>query len=345
MQPTMEEVEALRLRVQRTNMLGACRMCVKSIVDKSAFDSISDECPHLNNFCVVMEHILSHKLQARWSLFGSGDQMEFWEVITRYAHPMSIANVHDMEEIQSDLGRGRAWIRLSLVQKTLASFVHHLLTKQDSLKALYFPGAFLVSEELTELAGNLRCLDAIDFNLCLKDQHFDFGEMQEIQFAPYLRFRQSHSSMVDDSVEEHKLLSQNHEKARLKELAGDEWEEDEGGGADEEPLTVAQLRETIKIEKDQKNYFEELVSVRDSQLGRVQAELQNLTMESETQKKDMENVILELQAQASKLQSELREFQQKPPCQMNGNHADVSESVSSPVKKRAASFLASLLSD
>lgn len=61
--------------------------------------------------------------------------------------------------------------------------------------------------------------------------------------------------MVDDSVEEHKLLSQNHEKARLKELAGDEWEEDEGGGADEEPLTVAQLRETIKIEKDQKVHY------------------------------------------------------------------------------------------
>ncbi len=42
---------------------------------------------------------------ARWSLFGSGDQMDFWEVITRFAHPASIASVHDMEEIQSDLGR------------------------------------------------------------------------------------------------------------------------------------------------------------------------------------------------------------------------------------------------
>ena len=59
--------------------------------------------------------------------------------------------------------QGRAWIRLTLVQKKLASFFHHLLSKQDALKSLYFPGAFLVSEELTELAGNLRCLDAIDF--------------------------------------------------------------------------------------------------------------------------------------------------------------------------------------
>lgn len=44
-------------------------------------------------------------LIARWSLFGSGDQIDFWEIICRFAHPASIASVHDMEEIQSDIGR------------------------------------------------------------------------------------------------------------------------------------------------------------------------------------------------------------------------------------------------
>ena len=39
------------------------RMCVKSIVDKSAFEAITDECPHLINFCTIIEHILSHRLQ------------------------------------------------------------------------------------------------------------------------------------------------------------------------------------------------------------------------------------------------------------------------------------------
>jgi hypothetical protein len=51
-------------------------------------------------------------------------------------------------------------------------------------------------------------------------------------------------------------LSQYHEKARLKELAGDEWEEDKGGGEvvenGEGSHTVVQLRETIKVERDQK---------------------------------------------------------------------------------------------
>ena len=41
--------------------------------------------------------------------------------------------------------------------------MHVLLSKQNTLRGFYIPGGFLVSEELTELAGNLRCLDAIDF--------------------------------------------------------------------------------------------------------------------------------------------------------------------------------------
>ena len=65
-------------------------------------------------------------------------------------------------------------------------------------------------------------------------------------------FCSSHSSVVDDSLEEHKLLNQHSETARLRELAG---EEDEGGGdsiESEELQTLEQLRETIKTERGQK---------------------------------------------------------------------------------------------
>ena len=36
---------------------------MKSLVDKSAFESINDDCSHLVNLCNVLEHILTHKLQ------------------------------------------------------------------------------------------------------------------------------------------------------------------------------------------------------------------------------------------------------------------------------------------
>ena len=45
------------------------------------------------------------------------------------------------------------------------------------------------------------------------------------------------------------------------------------------------------------NYFEELVSVRDTQLAKVQRELVACSAESERQKKDLEAIVLELQGQ------------------------------------------------
>lgn len=45
------------------------------------------------------------------------------------------------------------------------------------------------------------------------------------------------------------------------------------------------------------NYFEELVSVRDTQLSRMQSEMATYTEESEKQKKELEAIVLELQDQ------------------------------------------------
>ena len=46
-----------------------------------------------------------------------------------------------------------------------------------------------------------------------------------------------------------------------------------------------------------KNYFEELVSVRDNQLSRIQLELTSLSEEREKERAELEVVILELQQQ------------------------------------------------
>lgn len=53
-----------QLSIQRGNLLGICRMCVKSLVDKAAFETITDSCPHVQNLCNVLEHILSYRLQS-----------------------------------------------------------------------------------------------------------------------------------------------------------------------------------------------------------------------------------------------------------------------------------------
>ena len=45
------------------------RMCVKSLVDKAAFEAVEDDCLHLNNFCTVMEHVFTHRIQGHFSSY------------------------------------------------------------------------------------------------------------------------------------------------------------------------------------------------------------------------------------------------------------------------------------
>ena len=47
---------------------------------------------------------------ARWALFGSGDPLDFWQVILKFASPASISSIFDMEEIQTDVGRVSVWV-------------------------------------------------------------------------------------------------------------------------------------------------------------------------------------------------------------------------------------------
>ena len=47
----------------------------------------------------------------------------------------------------------------------------------------------------------------------------------------------------------------------------------------------------------QQNYFEELVAVRDTQLAKVEGEMAACSAESERQKKELEDIVLELQGQ------------------------------------------------
>ncbi|CAI8038146.1 RUN domain-containing protein 3A [Geodia barretti] len=328
-----ERLSQQNLVTQRKNLLGISKMCVKSLVDKAAFEAVGDDCGDLDNFCAAMEHVFTHRIQVRWRVFGSSDSQSFWPLLSRLAPPITVSSVQDMENITSEIGRCRAWIRLMLVQKRLSHFMTSLLSKQDLLQADYLPGAFLVSEELTELAGTVKCLDNIDFNLCLRDRDFDLKERREIDYSLYLLFNQSHSSQVDDFFEEQKLSSNRRVSfpwqpelwAGSGEVVVDGEGGEVGGGGGGAVDTPTHLRELLKTEREQKNYFEELVSVRDKQLARLQLELTSVGEEREKERAELEVVIIELQQQLEQKQSELRALQQ-------------SVGSSSTLKPRASTF-------
>ncbi|XP_065882328.1 RUN domain-containing protein 3B-like [Dysidea avara] len=285
-----------QISIKRKNLLNIARMVIKTLVDKSAFNPVEDDDEDLQNFCIVMEHILSHRLQVQWSstwFSSSNEPFHYWDIVKKFDHPNTLQSIDDMsDEVQTSEGKGRVWLRLVLVQKKLLHFFDKVLAKQSKLGLYYQPLAFMLSEEATILSENLRCLNAIDFNLCLRGGNFDHGIYFEIDYTPYLNFEQCQSSKEDDLMEDKKLDS----SILMEEITlthpspGEE---------------LVQLRELLKTEKEQKNYFEELVSVRDGQLSQLQTQLKTLTKEGESQRRQLEAIILELQQQLIQMQQEV----------------------------------------
>ncbi|XP_072915096.1 DENN domain-containing protein 5B isoform X6 [Hemitrygon akajei] len=73
-------------------------------------------------------------------------------------------HVQQMSEIKTDVGRARAWIRLSLEKKVLSQQLKQLLFNQNLIKKLYKRYAFLrCEEEKEQFLYHLLSLNAVDY--------------------------------------------------------------------------------------------------------------------------------------------------------------------------------------
>ncbi|XP_063316585.1 DENN domain-containing protein 5B isoform X7 [Pelmatolapia mariae] len=73
-------------------------------------------------------------------------------------------HIQSMSEIKTDVGRARAWIRLSLEKKLLSQHLKQLLSRQALTKKLYKRYAFLrCEEEKEQFLFHLLSLNAVDY--------------------------------------------------------------------------------------------------------------------------------------------------------------------------------------
>ncbi|XP_051801253.1 DENN domain-containing protein 5B isoform X3 [Acanthochromis polyacanthus] len=73
-------------------------------------------------------------------------------------------HIQNMSEIKTDVGRARAWIRLSLEKKLLSQHLKQLLSRQALTKKLYKRYAFLrCEEEKEQFLYHLLSLNAVDY--------------------------------------------------------------------------------------------------------------------------------------------------------------------------------------
>ncbi|NXN01034.1 RUN3A protein, partial [Sylvia borin] len=169
-------------------------------------------------------------------------------------------------------------------------------------RRFYDDGAIMLREESTVLTGMLIGLSAIDFSFCLKGEVMDGKTPVVIDYTPYLKFTQSYdylseeeergsveSSTSEDSSPEHPYLP----------LVTDE---------DSWYNKWRKMEQKFRIVYAQKGYLEELVRLRESQLKDLEAEnkrlklrLEEVMVQNQLEKRELEGVILELQEQLTGL--------------------------------------------
>ncbi|XP_012590606.1 PREDICTED: DENN domain-containing protein 5B [Condylura cristata] len=171
-------------------LLKECRMKTKRmLVEKMGHEAVElghgeanitglEENTLIASLCDLLERIWSHGLQVkqvgpegpvprlRMALGPERRKSDSGAVLPtlRVSLIQDMRHIQSMSEIKTDVGRARAWIRLSLEKKLLSQHLKQLLSNQLLTKKLYKRYAFLrCEEEREQFLYHLLSLNAVDY--------------------------------------------------------------------------------------------------------------------------------------------------------------------------------------
>uniref|UniRef100_A0AAY5KI40 RUN domain-containing protein n=1 Tax=Esox lucius TaxID=8010 RepID=A0AAY5KI40_ESOLU len=110
--------------VERKNLITVCRFSVKTLLEKYTAEPIDDSSEEFINFAAVLEHILSHGFKGSGSWFDG--QRSYWDFIRLACGKVQnscISSIESMENISTSRAKGRAWIRVALMEKRLSEYL------------------------------------------------------------------------------------------------------------------------------------------------------------------------------------------------------------------------------
>ncbi|XP_053743879.1 RUN domain-containing protein 3B isoform X1 [Synchiropus splendidus] len=296
--------------VERRNLLTVCRFSVKTLLDRSCFETIDDSSSEFINFISIMEHIVSHRLKGQTTWFGYESTRSFWDYIKAACSKVPhncIRSIESMENVRSSRAKGRAWIRVALMEKRLSEYVSSALRDLKTTRKFYEDGAIMLGEEAGLLADTLIGLNTIDFSFCLKGEVLDGSEPSVIDYTPYLKFIQNADSISSDEEEMRTLGSSGSESSTpdKKATAASIFTEQSSLFS-----KCKRFEQKYRMALEQKGYLEELVRLREAQLSEAmshnKALEQNLAdthLSHTLEKEQLEYIILELQDQLTVLKN------------------------------------------
>ncbi|XP_064883810.1 RUN domain-containing protein 3B [Oncorhynchus nerka] len=298
--------------VERRNLLTVCRFSVKTLLDRSCLDTIDDSSPEFTNFVSILEQILSHRLKGQTTWFGYETHRSFWDYVKAACSkvsPSCIHSIESMENVCSSRAKGRAWIRLVLMEKRLSEYISSALRDFKTTRRWYEDGAIMLGEEAGLLADTLIGLNTIDFSFCLKGEGLNGSCPAVIDYTPYLKSFQRENSISSDEEELRTLGSSGSENTTPEKMAASTAE----AILTEQSSWVCRckrLEQKYRMALEQKCYLEEMVRLREAQLSQVipqnkalQQRLTDTHLSHTLEKEQLECIVLELQDQLKNFQS------------------------------------------
>ncbi|XP_058153034.1 RUN domain-containing protein 3B isoform X8 [Dasypus novemcinctus] len=283
-----KSLSARNAAVERRNLITVCRFSVKTLIDRSCFETIDDSSPEFNNFAAILEQILSHRLKGQITWFGYESPRSFWDYIRVACRKVSqncICSIENMENVSSSRAKGRAWIRVALMEKHLSEYISTALRDFKTTRRFYEDGAIVLGEEANMLAGMLLGLNAIDFSFCLKGEGLDGNFPAVIDYTPYLKFTQSSDSISSDE-EELRTLGSSGSESSTPENVGPPFIMDENSWFNK----CKRVKQKYQLTLEQKNKIL-LQRIEDSDLAH------------KLEKEQLEYIIVELQDQLTVLKN------------------------------------------
>ncbi|XP_030396928.1 RUN domain-containing protein 3A isoform X3 [Gopherus evgoodei] len=296
-----KKASSRNIAVERKNLITVCRFSVKTLLEKYTTEPIDDSSEEFINFAAILEQILSHRFKGPVSWFSSDGQRGFWDYIRLACSKVPnncVSSIENMENISTSRAKGRAWIRVALMEKRMSEYITTALRDTRTTRRFYDDGAIMLREESTVLTGMLIGLSAIDFSFCLKGEVMDGKTPVVIDYTPYLKFTQSYDYLSDEEDRRSMESSTSEESSpehpyQLLVTDEDSWYN-----------KWRKMEQKFRIVYAQKGYLEELVRLRESQLKDLEAEnkrlqmrLEEVKVQNQLEKKELEGVILELQEQ------------------------------------------------
>ncbi|EHH58195.1 hypothetical protein EGM_07989, partial [Macaca fascicularis] len=171
------------------------RFSVKTLLEKYTAEPIDDSSEEFVNFAAILEQILSHRFKAcapagPVSWFSSDGQRGFWDYIRLACSKVPnncVSSIENMENISTARAKGRAWIRVALMEKRMSEYITTALRDTRTTREESAQGALILGDGATGASPRLRGERG---SFCLKGEVLDGKTPVVIDYTPYLKFTQ-----------------------------------------------------------------------------------------------------------------------------------------------------------